>query len=133
MIMAGEYDFLTPRPLQDSLRTHIADSALVIIPRAYHAFTLERPELAAYLTARFAEDVMAGRWYGKKSIWVAQDEPGGEITTLSSLRPAALAYACEIVRELLQNLTCIDRNSRVTVRDETRPMVLSIPFLAAYA
>jgi hypothetical protein len=23
---------------------------------------------------------MAGRWYGKKSIWVAPDEPGGEIT-----------------------------------------------------
>ena len=63
MIMAGEYDFLTPRPLQDSLRTHIPDSALVIIPRAYHAFTLERAELAAYLTARFAEDVMAGRWH----------------------------------------------------------------------
>jgi hypothetical protein len=46
---------------------------------------------------------------------------------------AALAYACEIVRELMQTLTCIDRNSRVTVRDETRPMVLSIPFLAACA
>ena len=46
---------------------------------------------------------------------------------------AALDYACEIVRELMQNLTCIDRNSRVTVRDETRPMVLSIPFLAACA
>ena len=46
---------------------------------------------------------------------------------------AALAYACEIVRELMQNLTRIDRNSRVTVRDETRPMVLSIPFLAACA
>ena len=45
---------------------------------------------------------------------------------------AALAYACEIV-QLMQNLTCIDRNSRVTVRDETRPMVLSIPFLAACA
>jgi hypothetical protein len=42
---------------------------------------------------------------------------------------AALAYACEIVRELMQNLTCIDRNSRVTVRDETRPMVLSFPSL----
>ena len=46
---------------------------------------------------------------------------------------AALDYACEIVRELMRNLTWIDRNSRVTVRDETRPMVLSIPFLAAYA
>src|ERR1700720_3103332 len=28
MIMTGEFDFLVPRPLQDSLRTHIPDSAL---------------------------------------------------------------------------------------------------------
>ena len=34
MILSGEFDFLTPRPLQDSLRVHIPDSALVIIPRA---------------------------------------------------------------------------------------------------
>jgi pimeloyl-ACP methyl ester carboxylesterase len=80
MIMTGEYDFLTPRTLQDSLRTHIPDSALVIIPRAYHAFTLERAELAAYVMARFAEDVIAGRWRGKKTIWVAPEEVGGELT-----------------------------------------------------
>jgi 3-oxoadipate enol-lactonase len=80
MIMTGEFDFLVPRPLQDSLRAHIPDSALVIIPHAYHAFTLERAELAADLMARFARDVMGGRWHGKKSIWVAPEEPGGEIT-----------------------------------------------------
>jgi 3-oxoadipate enol-lactonase len=80
MIMTGEYDFLTPRTLQDSLRIHIPDSALVIIPRAYHAFTLERAELAAYVMARFAEDVIAGRWHGKKTIWVAPEEVGGELT-----------------------------------------------------
>ena len=28
MILSGEFDFLTPRPLQDSLRMHIPDSAL---------------------------------------------------------------------------------------------------------
>jgi 3-oxoadipate enol-lactonase len=80
MIMTGEFDFLVPRALQDSLRTHIPNSALVIIPRAYHAFTLERADLAAYVMARFAEDVMAGRFVGKKSIWVAPDEVGGELT-----------------------------------------------------
>jgi 3-oxoadipate enol-lactonase len=79
MILTGEFDFLTPRPLQDSLRTHIPDSALVIIPRAYHAFTLEKAELAAYVMARFAEDVMAGRWQGKQSIWIAPEEVGGEL------------------------------------------------------
>jgi hypothetical protein len=46
---------------------------------------------------------------------------------------AALAYACEIVRELLQNVARTDRNSLVKVRDERRRTVLSVPFLAACA
>ena len=46
---------------------------------------------------------------------------------------AALAYACEIVRELMQSLSHTDRSSLVKVSDETRPMVFSIPFLAACA
>ena len=43
---------------------------------------------------------------------------------------AALAYACEIVRELMHSLAFTDRSSLVKVRDETRPIVFSIPFLA---
>ena len=46
---------------------------------------------------------------------------------------AAFAYACEMVRELMQGLTHADRSSLVKVRDETRRMVFSIPFLAACA
>ena len=46
---------------------------------------------------------------------------------------AALAYACEIVRELMQGLTPADRSSLVKVRDETRPIVFSIPFFVACA
>jgi hypothetical protein len=38
---------------------------------------------------------------------------------------AALAHACEIVRELMQGLTHADRSSLVKVRDEARPMVFS--------
>jgi pimeloyl-ACP methyl ester carboxylesterase len=79
MILNGEFDFLTPRKLHDSLRTHIPDSALVIVPRVYHAFTLEKPALTADLLARFAEDVMAGRWQGNGSVLIAPEEPGGEI------------------------------------------------------
>jgi pimeloyl-ACP methyl ester carboxylesterase len=78
MILNGEYDFLTPRPLQETLRTNITDSALVIVQRAFHAFTLEKPELTAYLVGRFAEDVMAGRWRGKGTIWIAPEAVGGE-------------------------------------------------------
>jgi len=79
MILNGEFDFLTPRRLHDSLRLHIPDSALVIVPRAYHAFTLEKPALTADLLARFAEDVLAGRWHGDKKVWIAPEEPGGEL------------------------------------------------------
>lgn len=77
MILNGEFDFLTPRALHETLRVHIPDSSLVIIPRAYHAFTLEKPALTADLLARFAEDVLAGRWKGNKAVWIASEEVGG--------------------------------------------------------
>jgi 3-oxoadipate enol-lactonase len=77
MILNGEFDFLTPRALHETLRVHIPDSSLVIIPNAYHAFTLEKPALTADLLSRFARDVLAGRWQGNKAIWIAPDEAGG--------------------------------------------------------
>ena len=79
MILNGEFDFLTPRALHETLRVHIPNSSLVIIPRAYHAFTLEKPALTADLLARFAEDVLAGRWQGNKAVWIASEEAGGAL------------------------------------------------------
>src|SRR3954464_5981476 len=79
MILNGEFDFLTPRTLHETLRIEIPDSALVIIPRAYHAFTLEQPALTADLLARFAEDVIAGRWHGNKAVWIAPEDAGGDL------------------------------------------------------
>jgi len=79
MILNGEFDFLTPRALHETLRVKIPDSSLVIIPRAYHAFTLEKPALTADLLARFAEEVLAGRWRGNKAVWIAPEEAGGEL------------------------------------------------------
>lgn len=84
MILNGEFDFLTPRALHETLRVHIPDSSLVIIPRAYHAFTLEKPALTADLLARFAENVLAGRWQGNKGVWIAPEEVGGEPTPFPS-------------------------------------------------
>ena len=47
---------------------------------------------------------------------------------------AALAFAYEIIRELTKTgIASTHPGSLVKVRDETRPMVLSIPFLAACA
>jgi 3-oxoadipate enol-lactonase len=80
MILTGEYDFLTPRALQDSLRVNIPNSAMVILPRAYHAFTLEKPELTAYLVARFVEDVIARRWIGNRTVWVGPEQAGGDLS-----------------------------------------------------
>jgi len=79
MILNGEFDFLTPRSLHETLRIGIPDSSLVIIQNAYHAFTLEKAALTADLLARFAEDVLAKRWHGNKAVWIAPEEPGGEM------------------------------------------------------
>src|SRR4051812_12661351 len=43
-----------------AIAAEIPNSALVIIPKAYHAFTLEKGALTAELLARFAENVLAG-------------------------------------------------------------------------
>ncbi len=79
MILNGEFDFLTPRSLHETLRVGIPDSSLIIVPNAYHAFTLEKAALTADLLARFADDVLAKRWQGNKAVWIAPDEPGGEM------------------------------------------------------
>ena len=79
MILNGEFDFLTPRTLHETLRSNIPNSALVIIQKAYHAFTLEVPTLTANLLINFATDVMAGRWNEQGSIWIAPESVGGEL------------------------------------------------------
>jgi 3-oxoadipate enol-lactonase len=84
MILNGEFDFLTPRILHDTLRNRIPDSALVIVPRAYHAFTLEKADLTIDLLARFADDVLSRRWKGHRSIWIAPEEAGGPIIPFPS-------------------------------------------------
>jgi len=76
IILNGEFDFLTPRALHETLRLEIPDSALVIIPRAFHAFTLEKPALTADLLCRFAEDVLARKWKGDRAVWIASENAG---------------------------------------------------------
>jgi len=46
---------------------------------------------------------------------------------------AALAYACQLARELAQSAGRPNAGMLIKVRDESRPMVLSIPLLAACA
>jgi pimeloyl-ACP methyl ester carboxylesterase len=84
MILNGEFDFLTPRALHETLRLQIPDSALVIIPHAFHAFTLEKPALTADLLYRFAEDVRAGTWKGDRSVWIAPERAGDPLIPFPS-------------------------------------------------
>jgi hypothetical protein len=46
---------------------------------------------------------------------------------------AALAHACEIVRELMQDIGDAAHNSLVKVSDETPPIAFSMPVFAACA
>jgi pimeloyl-ACP methyl ester carboxylesterase len=84
LILNGEFDFLTPRPLHETLRRQIQNSALVIIPHAYHAFTLEKATLTIDLLCRFAEDVLSNRWKGEQSVWIAPEEAGGPLVPFPS-------------------------------------------------
>jgi hypothetical protein len=63
----------------------------------------------------------------------ANDSDTAERTAELRDDAAAFAYACQIVRKLAQSVSHANRSSLVEVRDETRPTVFSIPFLAACA
>jgi hypothetical protein len=63
----------------------------------------------------------------------AGDREAPELTAELDNDAAALAYACEIVRDLMQSLSHTDHDSLVQVRDETRPRVFSIPFFPVCA
>lgn len=80
LILNGEYDFLTSRPLHDIMRRHINDSRLVVIQHAYHAFTLEYPEITTRLLDDFIQMVEQGSWWGKQTCWIAADDPQAPIS-----------------------------------------------------
>jgi hypothetical protein len=59
----------------------------------------------------------------------ARTEQAAELTDDA----AALAYASDLARELMQSNERTDTSWLLKVSDETRPMVFAIPFLAACA
>jgi pimeloyl-ACP methyl ester carboxylesterase len=73
LILNGEYDFFTPRECHDLMRRCIPSSRLVLMQRAYHAFTLEMPALTMRQIEDFIVSVREGRWEGDQSVWVAAD------------------------------------------------------------
>lgn len=93
LIMNGEYDFFTPRETHELLRRHIANSRLLIIPRAYHAFTLEMPALTQRQIEVFLKSVQDGSWVGDQTVWVANEDPAAE--------PAAFLYPFDAMRAIV--------------------------------
>ncbi|MGH8665412.1 MAG: alpha/beta fold hydrolase, partial [Burkholderiales bacterium] len=77
LIMNGEYDFFTPRECHELLRTHLPNCRLMLIQRAYHAFTLEMPEIALRQVWEFLRAVDTGGWTGDGSVWIAADSATG--------------------------------------------------------
>ncbi len=76
LILNGEHDFLTTRPMHDQLRRGIPNSALVIVQGGYHAFTLEKPQLTAGMLDGFAAEVTEGSFSGGQSVWLSPETPG---------------------------------------------------------
>ena len=120
MILNGEFDFLTPRALHETLRVHIPDSALVIIPRAYHAFTLEKPALTADLLARFAEDVLGGRWQGNKAVWIAPEASGRRACSISCRLRSSARHSNAGSDHMSEFFGPLDSEGRVPPRQQTR-------------
>lgn len=79
LILNGEFDYLTPRVCHDVLRRNIPDSRLMVIPHAFHAFTLEYPHTTVRIISDFMQRVTDGSWQGDQSIWVANDDVKSDV------------------------------------------------------
>jgi pimeloyl-ACP methyl ester carboxylesterase len=78
LIMNGEFDFFTPRECHELIRSKIHNSRLLIVPRAYHAFTLEMPAITMRQVEEFLERQAQGTWQGDQSVWIASDNPAAK-------------------------------------------------------
>src|SRR5574337_441240 len=82
LIMNGEFDFFTPRECHEVMRSRIPSCRLLIIQRAYHAYTLEMPAVTQRQIEVFLAQVADGSWQGDQSVWVAAEDPTAEVQWL---------------------------------------------------
>jgi pimeloyl-ACP methyl ester carboxylesterase len=78
LLMNGEYDFFTPRECHELMRRNLPNCRLLLIQHAYHAFTLELPEITLRQLLEFVRAVDAGTWVGDGSVWIANDRHDAE-------------------------------------------------------
>jgi pimeloyl-ACP methyl ester carboxylesterase len=79
LIMNGEFDFFTPRECHELIRSKIRNSRLLIMPHAYHAFTLEMPAVTMRQIEEFLAQQNLGIWQGDQSVWIASEDTSAEI------------------------------------------------------
>lgn len=78
LIMNGEFDFFTPRECHELIRSQLPNCRLLIIPRAYHAFTLEMPAIAMRQVEEFLQRLTDGTWEGDQTVWIAAENPAAK-------------------------------------------------------
>ncbi|MGE5161143.1 MAG: alpha/beta fold hydrolase [Betaproteobacteria bacterium] len=78
LVMNGEHDFFTPRECHELMRRHLPNCRLVLIQHAYHAFTLEMPDVTLRQIHEFVRAVDDGTWVGDGSVWIAAERADAE-------------------------------------------------------
>jgi pimeloyl-ACP methyl ester carboxylesterase len=73
LIVNGEHDFFTPRECHEVMRRELPNCRLLLIQHAYHAFTLELPDITLRQLHEFFRSVDDGSWIGDGSVWIAAD------------------------------------------------------------
>ena len=73
LVMNGEHDFFTPRECHEAIRRGLPNCRLLLIQHAYHAFTLEMPEITLRQLLEFMQSVDSQAWLGDGSVWIAAD------------------------------------------------------------
>ena len=109
-----------PRALHETLRLQIPDSALVIIPRAFHAFTLEKPALTADLLSALPRMFSPGTWKGDRSVWIAPENAGDPLIPFRPATTICAPFRRTGCRHGACSLGPLDATGRVPPRQQTR-------------
>ena len=73
LIVNGEHDFFTPRECHETIRRALPNCRLLLVQHAYHAFTLEMPDITLRQLTEFLASVGAETWRGDGTVWIAAE------------------------------------------------------------
>ena len=78
LILNAEHDPLTPRWCHEVIRKNIKNSRLMFIQNAFHAFSVELPDITIRVVREFINSVEKGTWVGDQTVWIATDDASSE-------------------------------------------------------